>query len=81
METAVSTLSSFNTSKAGIKKYVDQVVNEIKEGVMNPLLAHLYIKSMQKSLEGISDGINAASVVAVSGASRKEMFNGPTLSL
>ena len=54
METAVSTLSTFNTSKEGIKRYVDQVVGEIKNGVMNPLLAHLYIKSMEKSLEGIS---------------------------
>jgi len=57
METAVSTLSSFNTSKDGIKRYVTQVVNEIKEGVMNPLLAHLYIKSMEKSLEEISKQI------------------------
>lgn len=52
--TAVSTLSTFNTSREGIKRYVTQVVDEIKNGLMNPLLAHLYIKSMEKSLEGIS---------------------------
>ena len=53
-QTAVSKLSTFNTSKDGIKRYVTQVVHEIKEGVMNPLLAHVYIKSMEKSLEAIS---------------------------
>lgn len=37
--------------------YVEQVVNEIKEGVMNPLTAYVYIKSMEKSLEDISSGI------------------------
>jgi uncharacterized protein YpbB len=57
METAVSTLSTFNTSKDGIKRYVDQVVSEIKAGVMNPLLAKIYIKSMQKSLEDIEKQI------------------------
>jgi len=58
METAVSTLSNFNTSKEGIKRYVDQVVGEIKNGVMNPLLAKLYIKSLQKSLEEIEKQIS-----------------------
>lgn len=58
METAVSTLSTFNTSKDGIKRYVDQVVSEIKSGTMNALTAKIYIKSIQKSLEEIDKQIS-----------------------
>lgn len=58
MENAVSTLSQFHTSKADIARYVEQVVSEIKGGVMNPLTAKLYIKSLQKSLKEIEEQID-----------------------
>lgn len=54
METAISTLSYFNTSKDGIQKFVDQVILELENGLINPLDLLIYLKSIEKSIEGIN---------------------------
>lgn len=56
MENAISTLTYFNTSKVGIKSFVDKVISEVEQGLINPLDLLIYIKSIEKSLEGITSG-------------------------
>jgi len=57
METAISTLTYFNTSKEGINRFVDKVVSEVEGGLINPLDLVIYLRSIQKSIDGINDKV------------------------
>lgn len=53
-EKAISTLTYFNTSKVGIQQFVDKVITELEAGQINPLDLLIYLKSIEKSIEGIN---------------------------
>ena len=54
MENAISTLKYFNTSKVGINSFVDKVVSEVEGGLINPLDLVIYLRSIEKSVDGIN---------------------------
>lgn len=62
MEKAISTITNFTTSKDGITKFVNQCVNEIEAGLIDPLHMSIYLKTMEKIIEGIQAKIKASAL-------------------
>src|SRR3990167_1823243 len=62
METAISTLTNFHTSKEGIDRFVAQVVSEVRDGVYNPLQLKIFLKAIQKSCEELEKQTNDLSL-------------------
>ena len=58
IETAISQLTNFYTSKEGIARFVAQVVNEVREGGYNALQLKIFLKAIQKSCEEIEKQTN-----------------------
>src|SRR3972149_5615079 len=58
IETAISQLTNFYTSKEGIARFVAQVVNEVRDGAYNPLQLKIFLKAIQKSCEEIEKQTN-----------------------
>ena len=57
METAISQLTNFHTTKEGVERFVDQVVSEVRDGAYNPLQLKIFLKAIQKSCEEIKKQI------------------------
>ena len=55
IETAISTLTQFHTSKEGIERFVDKVVGEVKGGYYNALTLKIYLKAIEKAIKQIDD--------------------------
>src|SRR3972149_325932 len=62
IETAISQLTNFYTSKEGIARFVAQVVNEVREGGYNALQLKIFLKAIQKSCEEIEKQTNDLSL-------------------
>src|SRR3990167_7192619 len=62
MEKAISTITNFVTSKEGITKFVNQCVSEIEAGIIDPLHMSIYLKTMEKIIEGIQSKIKASAL-------------------
>lgn len=62
MEKAISSITNFVTSKEGITKFVNQCVNEIEAGLIDPLHMVIYLKTMEKIIEGIQVKIKSSAL-------------------
>ena len=62
LEKAISQLTQFHTSKAGIASFVNQVVSEVEEGTYNPLQLKIFLKAIQKSCEEIENRTSSLSL-------------------
>lgn len=62
MEKAISTITNFNTSKEGIAKFVNQCTQEIEDGLIDPLHMAIYLKTMEKIVEGIQSKIKESAL-------------------
>src|SRR3990167_6242820 len=62
MTHAISTITNFTTSKEGINKFVAQCVSEIEAGLIDPLHMSIYLKTMEKIIEGIQAKIKASAL-------------------
>lgn len=62
METAISQLTNFHTTKEGVERFVDQVVSEVRDGAYNPLQLKIFLKAIQKSCEEIEKQTNDLSL-------------------
>ena len=76
MENAISQLTIFNTSKTGIEKYVNQCIHEVEAGILEPLHMAVYLKTMEKIVEGIQKGIKEAALTEAQKYEKSFDFHG-----
>lgn len=81
MEKAISTITNFVTSKEGITKFVDQCVNEIEAGIIDPLHMSIYLKTMEKIVEGIQGKIKSSALSEAEKYGKSFDFRGAKIEL
>ena len=81
MEKAISTITNFTTSKDGITKFVNQCVNEIEAGLIDPLHMSIYLKTMEKIVEGIQAKIKASALSEAEKYGKSFDFRGAKIEL
>lgn len=58
-ERATGVIQQFSTSRAGIDVFSDQVIEDVKGGLVNPLQIRVWIKTMEEILERVKKETNA----------------------
>jgi hypothetical protein len=53
MESTMSLIKQFSTSKEGVENFIYKTVNEVKSGLVNPLELTAYLKAIELCLDGI----------------------------
>lgn len=76
MEKAISQITVFNTSKAGIEKYVKQCIQGVEGGILPPLHMAIYLKTMEKIIEGIQNGIKESALAEAEKYEKNFEFHG-----
>jgi len=80
--TTVSVIKLFTPTKEGIQSFVNRTIDLVKGGEINPLELKLYLKTMEKIIEGIDAGIKeSARDEAEKYGERKFAFHGAEIEL
>jgi len=81
MEKAISQITIFNTSKEGINKYVNQCIQEVEAGILPPLHMAVYLKTMEKIIEGIQKGIKESALAEAEKYEKSFDFHGARIEM
>ena len=80
--TTVSVIKLFTPTKEGIQSFVNRTIDLVKGGEINPLELKLYLKTMEKIIEGIDAGIKeSARDEAEKYGEKKFMFHGAEIEI